>query len=404
MQKLIGGVILVAATTIGSGMLSLPMVLAKLGLLPSICLMIFIWLVMYHSALVNVELNLNSGRGTPLSTLARKISGKNAELISAVSFKALSYSLLAVFIYAGSSVLQKLILNYANIEYSFITVATFYTFCSALILLLPLKIIDYANRVLFIGLLVVIFIFVLVIAAFVKIESVNALVFQTNISDIRAWEIVLPVVFTSFGFQVIFHTLTDYCEKNPVTLEKAFFYGSLIPTFVYIVWTISTIAVIHSHNPIFYEQIIHGKVEVGEVIKELGKISKWEFLELVSWLISSLAIVTSVIGVGLGLTQTISNMIEPKVSHSYGRKVLGVFGSLIPAYFIAIKVPNAFIAVLGFAGMILTVIAILMPIYLFYKAKISNLHYKILSCNTLNIMSVFVAVIIIICKISDMVN
>ncbi|AXU07166.1 amino acid permease [Rickettsia japonica] len=36
-------------------------------------------------------------------------------------------------------------------------------------------------------------------------------------------------------------------------------------------------------------------------------------------------------------------------------------------------VPNAFIIILGFAGMILVIIAILLPVYLLYKAKINNL-------------------------------
>lgn len=403
MQKLSGAIILIAATTIGSGMLSLPMVLAKLGLMPSIFLMFFIWLVMYHSALVNVELNLNAGRGTPLSKLARELSGKKAELIAAFCFKALSYSLLAVFIYAGSSVLQKLILNYSNVEYSFLAVATLYTVFSACLLILPLRLLDYANRVLFMGLLAVIFVFVLGIAAFVKWDSINVLLFEYKFSNIEIWKLVLPVVFTSFGFQVIFHTLTDYCKKDSVILKKAFFWGSLIPTIVYIIWTCSTIAVIHSYNPVFYEKIINGNVEVGELIKELGKIAKWDFVELLSWLISSLAIITSVIGVGLGLTHTISSMIENKIPNRYARKILGVLGSLIPAYFIAIIVPNAFIKVLGFAGMILAVIAILMPVYLLYKANIKDMHYKILSYNSLNVLSVLVAITIIFCKLSNII-
>ncbi|KJV62375.1 tryptophan/tyrosine permease family protein [Rickettsia amblyommatis str. Ac/Pa] len=47
--------------------------------------------------------------------------------------------------------------------------------------------------------------------------------------------------------------------------------------------------------------------------------------------------------------------------------------TILPAYIVAVVVPNAFITILGFAGMILVIIAILLPVYLLYKAKINNL-------------------------------
>ncbi|AFC74992.1 tryptophan/tyrosine permease family protein [Rickettsia parkeri str. Tate's Hell] len=46
--------------------------------------------------------------------------------------------------------------------------------------------------------------------------------------------------------------------------------------------------------------------------------------------------------------------------------------TILPVYIVAV-VPNAFIIILGFAGMILVIIAILLPVYLLYKVKINNL-------------------------------
>lgn len=47
--------------------------------------------------------------------------------------------------------------------------------------------------------------------------------------------------------------------------------------------------------------------------------------------------------------------------------------TILPAYIVAVVVPNVFITILGFAGMILVIITILLPVYLLYKAKINNL-------------------------------
>ncbi|MFV9936287.1 MAG: aromatic amino acid transport family protein [Rickettsia endosymbiont of Haemaphysalis japonica] len=63
MQKLIGAILLIAGTCIGHGMIALPMVLAKLGIIPSIILMFIIWFIMYYTSLINLELNLQAGKG-----------------------------------------------------------------------------------------------------------------------------------------------------------------------------------------------------------------------------------------------------------------------------------------------------------------------------------------------------
>ncbi len=156
MYKQIGAVLLVAGTCIGSGMIALPMVLAKLGLIPSILLMVTIWFIMYYTSLINLELNLQAGQGLSLGALGRCFSGRTAELIGTISLKLLSYSLLAVFIYGGSSILQELIASKMGVEYSFGNIATCYALIAIALLLLPIKLIDYFNRILFVGLLVVV--------------------------------------------------------------------------------------------------------------------------------------------------------------------------------------------------------------------------------------------------------
>ncbi|WP_041404094.1 aromatic amino acid transport family protein [Rickettsia montanensis] len=66
MQKLIGAILLISGTCIGSGMIALPTVLAKLGIIPSIILMFIIWFIMYYTSLINLELNLQAGKSLTL--------------------------------------------------------------------------------------------------------------------------------------------------------------------------------------------------------------------------------------------------------------------------------------------------------------------------------------------------
>jgi tyrosine-specific transport protein len=400
MYKQIGAILLVAGTCIGSGMIALPMVLAKLGLIPSILLMGMIWFIMYYTSLVNLELNLQAGHGLSLGALGRYFSGRTAELIGTMSLKLLSYSLLAVFIYGGSSILKELIASKMVVEYSFNNIATCYALLSITLLLLPIKLIDYLNRFLFVGLLVVVAI--LLAGLIITIDWSDLPLFSEQYSDLSVWMAIIPVVFTSFGFQVIFHTLTNYCHKNVKMLKQAFLWGSLIPAIVYIVWTCSILSVVYQDNPQFYDQMAGGKAEVGELIQLLSGIAKWQSVQLLVWWISMLAIASSVLGVGVGLFDSLKAMLSKKVPNTGIRNILASIITIWPAYLVVMYVPNAFITVLGFAGMILALIAVLLPVYLFWQIKTEKLFYPELNREYLIQLSTGVAVAVIVCEIFNM--
>lgn len=400
MYKQMGAILLVAGTCIGSGMIALPLVLAKLGLIPSIVLMISIWVLMYFTSLINLELNLQAGHGLSLGKLGRLFSGKVAEWVGTISLKILSYSLLAVFIYGGSSILQELIVSKSATEFSFAFLATSFAFISMLLLLLPIKWIDYFNRFLFIGLLVVVA--VLVIGLNLTINWSELPLISKQYADLSIWAALIPVVFTSFGFQVIFHTLANYCKMDPKMLKRAFFWGSLIPALVYIIWTCSILSVVHQANPQFYEKMASGKAEIGELIQVLSGIARWQSVQLLVWAVSLLAIATSVIGVGIGLADSLKGMMARKIPNLKVRTLFASIITILPAYLVVMLVPNAFITVLGFAGMILALIAILMPVYLFWKMKTNKLHYPELKNKYLILFSFLAGLLVIACEVFNM--
>ena len=114
MKKLYLSMALVAGTSVGAGMLALPMVLCTLGIIPTFGLILSTWFVMYISGLLGLELNLRAGQGLPLSTLAKRYSGTIASFLSMISFIFLIYALLCAYIYGGASVLQKLLETHAG--------------------------------------------------------------------------------------------------------------------------------------------------------------------------------------------------------------------------------------------------------------------------------------------------
>jgi tyrosine-specific transport protein len=395
MNKQLGSIMIIAGTCIGSGMIALPLIMAKIGIVASVVLMLAMWALVYFTSLVCVELNLQAGKGLTLGELGRKFSGKIAEIIGYFSIKLLSICLLAAYIYAGSSIVQTLIGKESSLGF----ITFIYAMIVGIILLFPIRIIDYINRLMF---MILITLAILLIVGLASKISINSLpLSEATTLDINSWCSLLPVVFTSFGFQVIFHTLTNYCNKDSVILKRAFFWGSLIPAFLYILWTISVISVVRHHNYEFYQQIIDGKVEAGELIEQLSSISKFHFIQVCVWWISLLAIFTSVVGVGLGLFQSYYEIISRrmKIEQQNWVAIISSLAVVLIPYLLAVLVPNAFISVLGFAGLILVIIAILLPIYLLYKAKIKNYHYPVLRNQVLVMGSVCAGLIIIIAEL-----
>ena len=99
---------------------------------------------------------------------------------------------------------------------------------------------------------------------------------------------IIFVVFTSFGYQVVFHTLRDYCGNDVKMLKNAFFYGSIIPLFLYISWTFVVLSVIYNSDINFYNLIIAESIDADNLIDKLSNILSFNNLNFIIWLISIL--------------------------------------------------------------------------------------------------------------------
>lgn len=401
MKKQTGALLLVAGTCIGSGIVALPMMLSKIGVLPSFAAMLLIWLVMHYSSLVNLELNLQAGKGLSLGELGAYFSGPTLQNIGYFSLKSLSYTLLAAYIYGGTSVSQKLSGSLFSLDVSTTTMSAIYAVVLFLMLLSPIKVLDYLNRFLFLVLMGIFL--VLVGGLLMRLNWQSIPWISPNWASPTHWIAILPIVFTSFGFQVIFHILTDYCDKNATALRKAFFWGSFLAAAVYCIWTFSVLGVIYHEQSIFYEKMVEGSVEVGDLIHILSHIAQWPMVQILVWWVSLLAIVTSVLGIGIGLVTSIQLLITPYTGPFWSRPA-GTLLTILPPYIVALLLPNAFIAALGFAGMILAVIALLLPIYLLVSRKFLKLNYSILNNKILQFIAVAFGILIMMVEITHMIN
>jgi tyrosine-specific transport protein len=245
-----------------------------------------------------------------------------------------------------------------------------------------------------VGALIVAGVLILALACSINGKRVPLLV--GKYAEFSSWSVVIPVVFTSFGFQVVFHTLSDYCDRNKEVLHKVFFWGSLIPAIVYIIWSCVILCAIYNYDPDFYALMVEGRVDVDELVKVLSLISGVKVIQVMVWVISFLAIATSILGVGIGLCDSIESYVKTKSRHSKWISVIIAVG--LPTA-IAIFIPSAFIAILGFAGMILSVLAILLPIYILIAGKFKNVYYASTTNKFMLASSVIMGIAVILCEV-----
>jgi tyrosine-specific transport protein len=394
-MKALSGILFVAGTCIGSGMIALPIALAKIGLIPSIIVMLCIWIIVYHTAIISLELNLQAGRGLALGDLCKMFSGNKARIIGDLSLKSLSYILLTAYIDGGSSVIKELMPNY-NID-----IKLWYVIAIGTLLTLPSRLVQSINNILFISLISIIGI--LVFCLILTVNWMHIPLFGDKWHDISTLCSILPLVFTSFGFQVIFHTLTDHYDRDAKILNRVFLFGSFIPAVIYIIWNCSVLGAIYENAPDFYFKMSSERVVVGELVKQLALITKITTIQLLIWWIAILAITTSVIGVGIGLANAIEHQLTNIIKNSLMRQYLSVIATVLPGYLVVICIPNIFIRALSFAGMILAIIAIILPIFLLKLVQDRDLNYPIQKNNTLLYISFFIGILIIICEIFNII-
>lgn len=390
----LGGIFIVAGTCIGGGVIALPMMLASVGLVFTVLVMAVMWATMYYSALINLELNLQAGRGMDIGNLGKHFSGSGAAWLGRLVLLSLMYALMAAYFYGLSSLLME-VLSLPPQSRWLVTTIVAIGFCGLMVF--PVRGLDSINRPIFVGMLVVAAFLLIGLSRHISWD--RSLLLPPSAAKFRHWIAVVPVLFTSFGFQVIFHTLSNYYALDRSVLRRVFLWGSLIPAAVYIVWTAAVLLAIHGNSPTFYGEMVRGHVDVGALVAELSRITSNPAIRTIVWAVSVLAIATSMVGVGLGLCSTLQAYLPGKFHLVQHRTFPAMVGTIPPLIF-ALLVPSAFTVILGVAGVILAILAILLPLYLIRKGRFASLNYPSVGNPVAQFLILIAAIWVIFCELA----
>ncbi len=230
---LLGGTLLVAGTSIGAGMLALPVLTSAGGFLPSIVLYFLSWIVMTFTGLLFLELCLWMGKEANIVSIAERLLGSAGKVIAWVIYIYLFTSFTVAYL-SGSGQIISSLFGRALPEWTAV--------CLFVLLFSPLvfvgaRAVDKVNIVLVAGLAVAYVSFIVLGLPHIKG------VFLTRV-DWSASFISLPVILGSFGFQGIIPSLTSYMGRRATKIRLAIILGTTIPFLAYTLWELVILGIV----------------------------------------------------------------------------------------------------------------------------------------------------------------
>ena len=383
MNKTIGSTLLVAGTMIGAGMLAMPLTSAGIGFGFTLVLLLGLWALLTFSALLFVELYQTAESDAGIGTLAEQYFGKTGRILATAVLIIFLYALIAAYVSGGGSLLKDLLPESFGDKVSILL----FTVIFGSFIVIGTHSVDKINRVLFFVMLAAFAVVLSLMLPEIKFDNLmatpidNALIISAS-----------PVFFTAFGFHGSIPSLNKYLGGNVKALRISILAGSAITLCAYILWQMSTHGLLTQNE---FLQILKEDATLNGLVKATLAITGSNMIAGAVKLFSTLALVTSFLGVGLGLLECIEDLLKRSFNISAGRISLGLM-TFIPPLVFALFYPEGFILALGYAGQMFAFYAVVLPVSLVWKARRThtNLPYKVWGGNMTLIIVLVLGVII----------
>lgn len=352
-SKLLGGILLIVGTSVGAGMLGLPIATAQLGFFWAMILLFICWSIMTLSAFLILEANLWLPLNSNLISMARLTLGPTGQIIAWCAFLLLLYSLLCAYIAGGSDLFHNLI-THTGIMLPSSMSAIIFTLVFGGIVFVGIRMVDYVNR----GLMLVKFLgyslLVLLLIPFISLDKLAT----ANVYYLTSAS-ALTITISSFGFATIVPSLRIYFGGDIKKLKLAILIGSLIPLLCYIAWDAAIMGVIPLDGTQGLLAMMHSDTSSSDLVSTLSSTSANSGVAFFARLFISICVLTSFLGVSLCLTDFFADgfQLEKKgLSH-----ILIHVITYLPPLVIVLFYPNAFIRALEYAGIYSIVLLIFLP-------------------------------------------
>lgn len=359
MAKLIGGILLLIGTSIGSGMLALPVSTAAGGFWHATVLLFFAWALTTIAAFFVVEVNLWFDEGSNMVTMARHTLGRYGEAVTWLSYGLLLYSLLCAYSAGGADLLHQLFVM-VNWHTPIWINTLLFVLVLGFIVFLGVRGVDLANRVLMTVKFTAFFLVIILILPHFQPAMLDG-------GKVHLLASSILIVVTSFGYATIIPTLRHYFASDAKKLRFAVAVGSFGSLLIYILWDLTVqgnVAAAGAHGLIHMASSGSAASQITEALSQ--RVHSPLVYELVH-IFTSVCMTTSFLGVALCLTDFLADSLN-----------LGLHGSkrwrssllaMLPPFLIVVLDPGLFIQGLRAAGIFCVILLMLLPALMVWRGR-----------------------------------
>jgi len=331
---LLGGTLLIAGTSIGVGMLALPVATASSGFIPSIFLYLICWLFMLFTGLLILEACIWMPKEANLITLASRLLGKWGKGACWILYLFLFSCLMVAHVTSGGGIVFDLTKGAIPLWLG----TLLYVLIFSPVVYFGTLWVDRCNLMLIAGIVIT---FLFFVSSSVSYITPSLL---TRMHWGQMWW-ALPVVFTAFGYQSIIPTLFNYMNRNVPKARLALIFGTTIPLVIYIIWELLILGII----PFEGEGGLLQALKKGQsAINPLGNYIHNPTLLAIGRFFAFFAMTTSYLGISISFVDFLLDGLKLSRKKKQRAIVCAVI-FLIPTLITLIN-PHLFLSALNYAG------------------------------------------------------
>lgn len=371
-NKILGSALMIAGTTIGAGMLAMPLTSAGIGFGMTLVLLVGLWALLTYTGLLFMEAYQTAPtQDVGVATLAEQYFGLGGRLLATISLLVLLYALLSAYITGGGSLLSGVLPDFGE-QTQQIGILLFTLILGAFVVV-GIRGVDGLTRLLFIGKIIAFVFVLLMMLPKSQLENLTAVPLD-NLLIVSA----IPVFFTSFGFHVIMGSINHYLDADMRKIRIAIFIGTLIPLIAYILWQLATHGVLSQGE---FISLLQQDPTLNGLVNATSQLTGSSLLGEMVRIFSALALITSFLGVAMGIFEGVGDLLK-RVNLPSNRLILTPL-TFVPPLAFALFYPNGFITALGYAGLLFAFYGLILPIGLAWKVRQQhpNLPYRVAGGN-----------------------
>ena len=329
------GILLIAGTSIGAGMLGIPLLSGLAGFIPCMLANFLCWIFMLSTGLLILEATLWMEDGANIISMTERFLGPLGKKLGGSLYLFLYYCLLTAYFAGGAPMFIEVLNQSFDLSLGIHEGYFLFAIVFGTVLFLGAQIVDRMNFILIIGMIISFFFLIFLGGSEVKLDLLS----RVN------WPLTLvsfPILFSAYGYHNVIPSLCTYLNRNANNLKKSILIGSSIPFFVYSIWQWLIIGSVPKE---ILTQMMSEGVPATEALK---LVNNFGWLANLAEAFSFFALVTSLLGVSLAMLDFLSDGFQAKKNNS-SRAALCTLVFLPPLFF-AWNNPTLFIFALEIAG------------------------------------------------------